>query len=132
MDEASLYLAKAEESLAGAESEFANHRYNNCANRAYYASFQAAIAALVDAGIRPTGGKGERGHAFVQAQFVGLLINRRKAYPSGLRDVLGQALAIREQGDYLRTHVSERLAARSLISARSFLTAVVSRREDWA
>jgi len=40
-----VFLAKAEESLAGAESEFVNGRYNNCANRCYYASFQAAIAA---------------------------------------------------------------------------------------
>lgn len=47
------YLDKAIESLAGAESEYANKRYNNCANRCYYAMFQAAIAALIAAGIRP-------------------------------------------------------------------------------
>ncbi len=29
------YLEKAIESLAGAESECANRRYNNCANRCY-------------------------------------------------------------------------------------------------
>jgi len=40
-----IYLAKALESLEGAESELANRRYNNCANRCYYASFQAAVAA---------------------------------------------------------------------------------------
>ena len=42
-----IYLAKAEESLRTAESEFANGRYNSCANRCYYACFQAAIAALL-------------------------------------------------------------------------------------
>ena len=42
-----LYTDKAQESLAGAESEFANGRYNNCANRCYYACFQTAIAALL-------------------------------------------------------------------------------------
>lgn len=31
------FLAKALESLQGAESELANKRYNNAANRAYYA-----------------------------------------------------------------------------------------------
>ena len=37
MDTDSLtYLDKAIESLAGAESEYANKRYNNCANRCYY------------------------------------------------------------------------------------------------
>jgi uncharacterized protein (UPF0332 family) len=32
-----IYLAKANESLLTAESEFANGRYNSCANRCYYA-----------------------------------------------------------------------------------------------
>ena len=51
-----IYLAKAEESLRTAESEFANSRYNSCANRCYYACFQAAIAALLAEGIRARGG----------------------------------------------------------------------------
>ena len=116
--------------MVGAEAEFAGGRYNNVANRAYYACFQAAVAALIKAGIRPTGGKGGWGHAFVQAQFVGLLINRRKVSPANLRDALGQASALREQGDYRRTHVSERLAARSPSAARSFVAAVASPREE--
>ena len=41
--EVSTYLDKAAESLAGAASEFVNRRYNNCANRAYYACFQSAV-----------------------------------------------------------------------------------------
>jgi uncharacterized protein (UPF0332 family) len=45
-----IYLAKATESLLTAESEFANGRYNSCANRCYYACFQAAIAALIREG----------------------------------------------------------------------------------
>jgi uncharacterized protein (UPF0332 family) len=51
IDLASLFMAKALECLAGAESELANKRYNNCANRAYYACFQAAIDALTREGI---------------------------------------------------------------------------------
>jgi uncharacterized protein (UPF0332 family) len=39
------YLVKSAESLAGAESEYANGRFNNSANRAYYACFHAAVAA---------------------------------------------------------------------------------------
>jgi uncharacterized protein (UPF0332 family) len=72
------YLAKAQESLAGAESEFANGRYNNCANRSYYACFQAAIAALLHAGIQPRSPQGQWGHDFVQAELIGQLINRQK------------------------------------------------------
>lgn len=45
--EADAYLQKAVESLLGAESECANQRFSNCANRAYYAAFQAAISALI-------------------------------------------------------------------------------------
>ena len=40
-----IYLTKAIESLLTAETEFINGRYNSCANRCYYASFQAAIVA---------------------------------------------------------------------------------------
>ena len=50
-----LFLDKAGESLAGAESEYVNRRYNNCANRSYYACFQAAVHALAAAGIRSSG-----------------------------------------------------------------------------
>jgi len=59
------FLVRARESLLGAESEFVNGRYNNVANRAYYACFQAAIAALVLADIRPPGGKADWSHQFV-------------------------------------------------------------------
>jgi uncharacterized protein (UPF0332 family) len=66
-----IYVAKAEESIRTAESEFANGRYNSCANRCYYACFQAAIVALLAEGIRA---RGQWSHAFVQGQCVGVLI----------------------------------------------------------
>jgi hypothetical protein len=43
-----IYLTKAIESLLTAETESINGRYNSCANRCYYACFQAAITALLD------------------------------------------------------------------------------------
>jgi hypothetical protein len=49
MERDPVFLDKARESLAGAESEFVNRRYNNSANRSYYAVFQAAIHALIAA-----------------------------------------------------------------------------------
>jgi hypothetical protein len=42
------HLAKAPESLPGAESQLAHHRFNNAARDAYYTCFQAAIAALLN------------------------------------------------------------------------------------
>jgi uncharacterized protein (UPF0332 family) len=40
-----IYLDKAEENLAAAESEFANRRYNSSASRCYYACFVRRVGA---------------------------------------------------------------------------------------
>ncbi len=118
-----IFLVKAEESLDGAESEFGNRRYNNVANRAYYACFQAAIFALVQAGISSPA-REQWGHDFVQAQFVGLLINRRKVYSSQLRDTLSRTLELRQRGDYGMEQVSQVQASRALQRAGALLEAV--------
>jgi uncharacterized protein (UPF0332 family) len=124
IDTSLIFLAKAEESLAGAESEFVNGRYNNCANRCYYACFQAAIHALMQAGIRPPGRGAEWSHAFVPAQFDGQLINRRKLYPTGLRNVISRNYLLREVGDYKGSLVSQTEAMRALRRTRQFVTAI--------
>ena len=118
------YLDKAEESLASAESEFVNDRYNNSANRAYYAVFQAAIHALLDAGIRPPGNTDHWGHDYVQAQLVGLLINRRKRYSTELRNTLEQNYRLREAADYRRDRVTAVQVARAVRRAEAFVAAV--------
>src|SRR4051794_11151278 len=105
-----IFLEKAEESLAGAGREFVNSRFNNVANRCYYACFQAAIAALLASGIQPPGTRNEWGHDFVQAQFNGQLINRRKLYRADLRTTLAETFALREVGDYRQDRVPERRA----------------------
>lgn len=79
MQPADVYLIKAVASLVGAESEFANGRYDNCANRCYYAVFQAAIAALTHAGLTAERGGRTWDHGFVQAEFIGRLINRQRS-----------------------------------------------------
>jgi uncharacterized protein (UPF0332 family) len=122
--DAAIFLAKAEESLSGAESEFANSRYNNCANRCYYACFQAALAALLAAGMAKGTQETGWGHALVQSQFVGQLINRRKVYPGELRDTLAQNLQLRQKADYKLSVVSEVQAGRALRRSRSFVTAI--------
>jgi uncharacterized protein (UPF0332 family) len=109
-----MFLTKAKESLAGAESEFINNRFNNCANRAYYAVFQAAIHALLEAGVRPPGAVDHWGHDFVQARSVGELINKRKRYPADLRAVLEQNYRLRAAGDYGRDHITDVRAARAV------------------
>ncbi|MDQ1301559.1 MAG: hypothetical protein QG637_1481 [Chloroflexota bacterium] len=125
MDADSLaYLDKAIESLAGAESEYANNRYNNCANRCYYAMFQAAIAALIAAGIRPAGVRAQWEHAFVQARFAGVLVKRRKLYPSELARSFELAQSARLTADYGIGSISEKEAGRALSKARVLVTGV--------
>ena len=119
-----IYLAKATESLLTAESEFANGRYNSCANRCYYACFQAAIAALLREGIRQ---RGQWSHAFVQAQLVGVLINQRKRYDPELRRVLSDNQTLREKADYRPELVSATQASRALRRTRTFVAAVRQR-----
>ncbi|MFN0074303.1 MAG: HEPN domain-containing protein [Chloroflexota bacterium] len=116
------FLLKAQEALAGAEVEFESDRFNNCANRCYYACFQAAIYALIRAGV-PSLGKTWT-HQSVQAQFIGLLINRRKLFPAELRETLHLTQSLREVGDYAEMWVTRRDASRSLRVARAFVEAV--------
>src|SRR5215211_2681728 len=119
-----IYLAKANESLLTAESEFVNGRYNSCANRCYYACFQAAIAALLREGIHPAG---QWSHAFVQAQLVGVLINQRKRYDSQLRRVLSDNQSLRDRADYRPELVTATQAGRALHRTRTFVAAVRQR-----
>src|SRR5260370_824812 len=122
--DATLYLAKAEESVAGAESELVNGRYNNCANRCYYARFQAAIAALIRVGITPGSGRSQWSHDFVQGEFVGRLVNDRKLYPAELRDTLALNLKVRQAADYGLDQVTETQATRALRRTQPFVAAV--------
>jgi uncharacterized protein (UPF0332 family) len=124
IDSDDILLEKAEECLAGAETEFLNGRFNNCANRCYYAVFQAAIQALSQAGITPPGRDEEWGHEFVRSKFVGQLINRRKLYAAGLRTVLEMNPALRQTADYRREHVAEVRASRALQRTRELVAAV--------
>jgi uncharacterized protein (UPF0332 family) len=122
--EIAIYLAKATESLLSAESEFVNGRYNSCANRCYYACFQVAIAALLGEGIRPSG---QWSHPFVQAQFVGVLINQRKRYDAQLRRVLADNQSLRDRADYRPELVTATQAGRALRRTRLFVTAIRQR-----
>jgi uncharacterized protein (UPF0332 family) len=126
IDPADLIVAKAWASLAGAQSELEQRRFDNAANRAYYACFQAAIAALLRNRIRPLGSSHTWDHAFVQARFVGELINRRKRYASDLRDTLSAAMRLRHKADYQYDNVTAEQAVRTVRRATRFVTEVDS------
>lgn len=118
------FLIKARQSLIGAQSEIASGRYDNGANRAYYACFQAAIAALEWAGMRPPGRSDMWSHTYVQSAFVGILINRRKKFPAPLRGVLAKNQAIRDAADYQSDSVSPIQAIRAVERAEQFVSAI--------
>ena len=123
-----IYLEKAEENLAAAQSELINGRYNSCANRAYYSCYQAAIYALTQAGLRSTSTQREWSHEFVQAQFNGVLLNRRRLYPASLRGTLNQNYALRLMADYSTDRVTQVRAERAVARAERFLEAIPARR----
>ena len=123
-DRAAGYLKKAEESLDGAKSELANNRYNNAANRACYACFQAAVHALMGVGTRPPKGTKHWGHDFVRARFNGDLINRRKLYRTDVGGALEQNFRVRAAADYGMEHVPDVQAARAVRRAEAFVASV--------
>jgi uncharacterized protein (UPF0332 family) len=116
------FLEKALESLAGAESEFMNERFNNTANRAYYAVFHAAVAALRVAGIHPAGDAWS--HEFVPSRFDGVLINRRHQYATALRGTLNRNMGVRLSADYDEEPVTRTEASRALNRSRAFVDAI--------
>ena len=78
------FLTKAKENLKAAEVLYNQQLYNAAVNRAYYAAFHAAVAALLDQGMaieRP-------GHASIQARFATELIQRQQALPRSFSLVL--------------------------------------------
>jgi uncharacterized protein (UPF0332 family) len=119
------FLHKAVEEVAGAELEFDNGWYNNCANRSYYACFHAAIAALQRAGIRPR--QDAWSHDFVPAQFDCVLIYRRHLYPTELRGTLAQTYALRAKADYSEDLVTQTEANRLLRRTRTFVQTIQTR-----
>jgi uncharacterized protein (UPF0332 family) len=118
---AARYLVKSRESLASANADLEAGRYNSAANRAYYAAFQAAVALLIENGVRPHSGSWE--HKFVMSQFSGTLVRQRKIIPSQHRGVLERLLESRVRADYRAESIS-RSDARRLVREASALSGV--------
>lgn len=114
------FLTKAKENLKAAEVLFEHQLYNAAVNRAYYAAFQAAIAALADQGIATA----RRGHATIQAHFAIELIQRRKRYPRHFRAYLMDLQSVRDDADYKLKFVSRRVASRQLTKAKEFVESI--------
>jgi uncharacterized protein (UPF0332 family) len=127
-DESASYLSKARPNLAVSDLARDAGHYDAAANRAYYAAFQAAVAALWVEGIRaPADSLGTLSHGMVQSEWAGRLIYRRKLYPPELRASLVQLYKVRVKADYEVTSVSRREARRACEESRRLVDAVLIR-----
>jgi len=113
------WLAKATENLTAANLCLQHGLRNASVNRAYYAMFHAAIAALIHYGIPKSGEMWK--HDFVQSEFSRALIQRRKVFPGSLKDALSKAIEQRQLADYDPEPVSERVARHMLQLAHGFV-----------
>jgi uncharacterized protein (UPF0332 family) len=122
------YLAKARQSLLGAQSELEQKRFDNTVNRAYYACFQAAVAALIAADVPVLTEKGGTvSHQVIHSGFSNLLIRRRKLYPAFLRGALQDVMRDRIAADYGATSVSAAVAGVDVRRAQAFVDELVRR-----
>ncbi|MDM8523315.1 HEPN domain-containing protein [Desulfococcaceae bacterium HSG8] len=115
-----VFLNKAKENLKIARASFDIECYNACANRAYYAAFQAAIAALADHGVQ----RGKNDHAWVQSEFNRRLIKKQKIYPARLKTYLLNMQQIRNMADYSDENVSKKAGRAQLSQATEMVEAI--------
>ncbi|MFQ5632767.1 MAG: HEPN domain-containing protein [bacterium] len=118
------WIEKSQENLTVAEWCFENGHFNACANRMYYAMFQAGFAALLKFGISPP--KGKIGHDWLQANFSQHLIRQRKVFPAKFRSYLNDVQRIRDTADYRDICVSKKHASKELRTAQTFVKTIHS------
>lgn len=117
------FFAKAEENLKAAELLFEQGLYNAVANRAYYATFQAAVAALLHIGILLE--IGDRiSHQAAHSNFATELIQRRKIYPGHFKSYLIELQVVRNKADYRAESISKALASQQIKRAQEFVASV--------
>ncbi|MCG3119392.1 MAG: hypothetical protein ALAOOOJD_01784 [bacterium] len=116
------WLDKANENLAAAQLCFDQGHFNACANRLYYAMFQASIAALVKHGLLPP--HAQVGHDWLQSTFSGQLIKHRKVFAKKFRSYLSEAYLLRVVADYEMRPAGKDNVSRQFKKAKEFITAI--------
>jgi uncharacterized protein (UPF0332 family) len=120
-DETEPYRSKALESLAGAQSELANRRYNNAANRSYYAAYNAVIVLL----LRNDYQSQDWSHRDIQTLYAREIVARRKLLPSEFRNHISDLLSARLRGDYGKRVVSRGQAAAAFADTETLLRRIL-------
>ena len=115
------FSRKSQESLAVAKYCFEQGYDNSCVNRAYYAMFQIAVAALAKVGVTPSTKRVE--HEWVHGEFSRAFIWQRKRFPK-LKGLLSEVQEWRNTADYTDTEISHKKAKRLLDKAILFVEQV--------
>lgn len=116
------FIAKAEENLKAAELLFDAGLLNASANRAYYAAYQIAIAALAHDGIKDS--RQHNSHRWVAENFTKELVNQRKRYPAWTKEAFERLRRVREEADYDLAPLDRIKAKRQLEKAKEFYNLV--------
>lgn len=116
------WMNKALENFKAAQLCFERDCFNACANRLYYAMFQAGAAALLKNGVKPAGEK--IGHDWLQAAFAEQLIHRRKIFARKFRPYLSDAYRVRELADYRPSPVGKKVVAGELKKAKELIDVI--------
>jgi uncharacterized protein (UPF0332 family) len=116
-----IYLAKAKNSFGTAQHAYEQRDFDSCASRAYFAVFQAEIAAL----IKLTEFRQEQWrHERVQAEFNRRLIQARKVFPASLRSIHDDLIGRRHTADYTEQLISAWTAERCLRKAAEMFATI--------
>ena len=116
------FLEKAQEAIAAAQLLIEASCLQSAANRAYYAVFHAARAALIAAHLSSP----ERvwSHLLIQGGFS-QLVHRQKIYPAHLLSDIAWLRTVRELADYQQDMVSSRMAREAVKRAAVFVKTVI-------
>ena len=117
-DQAQKELARAQKALQAARMLLANHLYEDCVSRTYYAVLHAAKAALIKTGIEADS------HQAVRRMF-GMHLVRTERIEKHFAEILTAQQEDREIGDYdIYLDIEQDRAAKRVFDAEKFITRI--------
>jgi uncharacterized protein (UPF0332 family) len=113
------FISRALENLKATELLFENELYNASTNRAYYAAFHIAVAAIYAIGITPN-----MDHRVIQTLFTDNYFNKRKILSSKYKRYLNELQNNRNLADY-RDGINKKTSKKQLLDSKEFVTLVL-------
>ena len=114
-----IFQQRAEENIKAAQLLFDANFFHASANRAYYAAYHAAVAAILAKGL-----EFNSDHKKVQAAFNGEVLRRSKTLTNDLKGYLSTMHTIRAMADYEERGISKQMAKDQLRKAHDFVSRI--------